>query len=341
MKIAIHHSEGSFSEGWISYCKKKNIDYKVVNAFDNGIVQHLSDCDVFMWHHNHNDYKDVQLAKSLLFSLQQAKIKVFPDFNTSWHFDNKLAQKYLLEAVDAPSVKSYIFYTKKEALAWANKTDYPKVFKLKGGAGAQNVKLAKNKKESTEFINKSFGKGWSSFDKIHYFKERMSKVSQGKESSISIAKAFARLVIPVKGTEYMPIEKGYAYFQEFVPNNDSDIRVIIIGDRAFAIKRMVRANDFRASGSGKIIYEQFSIDRRCLRIAFDTSRKLNAQCLAYDFVFDISGNPLIVEISYGFSHKAYDLCPGYWNSELEWQEGVFNSVEWMIEDIINTQTSSF
>lgn len=336
MKIAIHHSENSFSESWIAYCKKNDIDHKVVNAFDNHIVEQLADCDIFMWHHNHNDYKDIQLAKSLLFSLQQANIKVFPDFNTSWHFDNKLAQKYLLEVIEAPLVKSYAFYTKKDALDWAKKTDYPKVFKLKGGAGAQNVKLAKNKKECIKFIDKSFGEGWSSFDKIHYFKERISKFSQGKEKSIAIAKAFARIVISVKGTNYMPIEKGYVYFQEFIPNNDSDIRVIVVGNRAFAIKRMVRANDFRASGSGKIIYEKTSIDKRCLEIAFDTSKKLNTQCLAYDFVFDGNNNPLIVEVSYGFSHNAYDLCTGYWNSDLEWQEGIFNSMEWMIENVINS-----
>ena len=336
MKIAIHNNEGSFSDHWITYCKAENIDYKVVNAFDNSIIEQLLDCDIFMWHHNHNDYRDIQLAKSLLFSLKQTSIKVFQDFNTSWHFDNKLAQKYLLEAVDAPLVKSYVFYTKKEALVWANETDFPKVFKLKGGAGAQNVKLAKSKKECIKFINKSFGKGWSSFDKAHYFKERLSKVSQRKESAISIAKAFARIVIPVKGTEYMTTEKGYAYFQEFMPNNDSDIRVIVIGDKAFAIKRMVRDKDFRASGSGKIIYEKAEIDERCLTIAFDTSQKLKAQCLAYDFVFDKENNPLIVEISYGFAHKAYDACPGYWNRDLEWQEGAFNSVEWMIRDIINS-----
>src|SRR5690606_9989091 len=128
-------------------------------------------------------------AKYLLFSLEQAGLKVFPNFNTNWHFDNKLAQKYLLEAIGAPLVKSYVFYTKKEALEWAKTTIYPKVFKLKGGAGAQNVKLARNEKEAMRLINKSFSKGWPAFDKANYFKERLGKFSRGKEGIISIAKA--------------------------------------------------------------------------------------------------------------------------------------------------------
>ena len=34
------------------------------------------------------------------------------------------------------------------------------------------------------------------------------------------------------------------------------VRVIVINDKAFAIKRMVRKNDFRASGSGIIEYDK-------------------------------------------------------------------------------------
>jgi glutathione synthase/RimK-type ligase-like ATP-grasp enzyme len=52
-------------------------------------------------------------------------------------------------------------------------------------------------------------------------------------------------------------EKNYVYFQDFIPQNDFDIRIIVIGKRAFAIKRMVRKGDFRASGSGNIKYDPY------------------------------------------------------------------------------------
>ncbi|MEN6353037.1 MAG: hypothetical protein ABFD02_06235 [Bacteroidales bacterium] len=94
MKIAIHDSgKGSFSERWISYCKENNIDYKIVNAYNTNIVLELEDCDAFMWHHHHALYKDVLFARQLLYSLQISGKKVFPDFNTCWHFDDKLGQK--------------------------------------------------------------------------------------------------------------------------------------------------------------------------------------------------------------------------------------------------------
>src|SRR5690606_25942573 len=145
MKIAIHHRPGSFSDRWIEYCKQQGIEYKIVNCYDSNIIEQLKDCDALMWHHHHGNVKDVIAADKILFALEHAGVKVFPDFKTSWHFDDKVAQKYLLEAIGAPMVPSYVFYDKKEAIEWANKTTYPKVFKLKGGAGSANVKLVRTK----------------------------------------------------------------------------------------------------------------------------------------------------------------------------------------------------
>ena len=60
----------------------------------------------------------------------------FPNFKTVWHFDDKLGQKYLFESIKAPLVTSYAFLYKAGALLWANKASFPKVFKLRGGAGS-------------------------------------------------------------------------------------------------------------------------------------------------------------------------------------------------------------
>src|SRR5699024_12292469 len=87
MKLAIHHRPGSFSDRWIAYCEKKGIDYKIENAFDSDIIQQVSDCDAFMWHHHHAQFKDVLTAKRILFALEHASVKVFPDFKTGWRCD--------------------------------------------------------------------------------------------------------------------------------------------------------------------------------------------------------------------------------------------------------------
>lgn len=334
-KIAIHHHPGSFSDRWIAYCDQKNIPYKIVNAFDNDIIKQLHDCHAFMWHHHQVIYKDVLTAKRILFALEHTGIKVFPDFKTGWHFDDKVAQKYLLESIGAPLVPSYIFYEKKEAITWAKLTNYPKVFKLKGGAGSTNVRLVKSEKKAIKLINKAFGKGFPQYERFASFKERFRKFKEKKESFIHILKGIVRIFIPSDFARKQPNEKGYVYFQDFIPNNNSDLRVIIIDDKAFAIKRLVRKNDFRASGSGTFDFNKINIDESCVRLAFEINEKINAQSIAYDFIWDTNDNPLVVEISYGFAVKPYDDCPGYWDKDLNWHQKTFNPQEWMIDALLN------
>src|SRR5690554_4855142 len=296
MKIAIHHRPGSFSDRWIAYCEKKSIPYKLVNAFDSDIVEQLSDCDAFMWHHHHAMYKDIIAAKKILFALEHAGIKVFPDFKTGWHFDDKVAQKYLLEAIGAPLVPSYVFYDKQEALAWAKSTSYPKVFKLKGGAGAAIVRLVRWRKDAKKLIKRSFSKGFAPYNRMLDLRERIRKFREGKESVSYVLKGVVRLFVVQEYIKKQARENGYIYFQDFMPDNKFDIRVVVVDSKAFAIKRMVRKNDFRASGSGTIIYNKSDIDINCVRLAFEINKKLSSKSVAYDFVYDKDGSPLVVEI---------------------------------------------
>lgn len=336
MKIAIHHTPGSFSDRWIEYCEEKGIPYKIVDAYRSDIVEQVADCDVFMWHHHHANYKDVLFAKQLLYSLQIAGKKVFPDFTTGWHFDDKVGQKYLLEAIGVPLVPSYVFYTKREALEWVKKTTFPKVFKLRGGAGAANVRLVKSRSQAEQLVTQAFGKGFSQFNRVAYLKERFKKWEKGKDTLFGVCKGVGRLFMPTEYAKMHSKEKGYIYFQEFIPNNSFDIRIVVIGDdKAFGLKRLVRENDFRASGSGSIVYTKSEIDEKCVRIAFEVAHRLNTQSLALDFVFDSAGKPLIVEISFGYSIRAYYQCEGYWTADMIWHEGKHFDIEgWMIENIL-------
>jgi len=331
MKIAIHHRPGSFSDRWIEYCKENNILYKIVNAYDTDIVQQVDDCTAFMWHHTQCDYRDKLFAKQLIYSLEAMGLKVFPDFHTTWHFDDKVGQKYLLEAIGAPLVPSYVFYDKKEAVEWVNQTTFPKVFKLRGGAGSANVQLVPTKKDAIRLVNRAFGKGFPQFNRRGNLKERIRKYKEGKDTLWGVCKGIGRLFIPTELAKMVGPEKGYVYFQDFIPNNTFDIRIIIVANKAFAIKRLTRKNDFRASGSGMIIYNKEEIDEQCVKIAFIVNEKIKSQSIAFDFVFDADNNPMIVEISYGFIKEVYDPCEGFWNKDLNWHEGPFDPYGWMVE----------
>lgn len=337
MKIAIHPNEINdfFQKGWIEYCEKNNIPHKIVNCYENNIIDQLKDCDVLMWHFSNYDYRDLLFAKQLLYSVKKMGKLVFPDFNTCWHFDDKVGQKYLLEAISAPLIPSYVFYNKIDAYNWINKTSFPKVFKLRNGSGSNNVVLVKNKKQARQLTKKSFSNGFSFYNRRSAFVDRCVRVINGKESKIGLLKAIYRLFFVSPKIKLASRQKGYIYFQDFIQNDGYDVRVVIISERAFALKRLVRENDFRASGSGNIIYDQNAIDISCIRIAFEVAEKLDTQCLTFDFIIHKnSGKHYIGEISYGFAARAYDKCPGYWDKKLVFHKESVCLDEYIIDTLI-------
>ena|SRR5690554_3111297 len=334
MKIAIHHRSGSFSDRWIDYCKQKEIPFKIVNCYDSNIISQLKDCGALMWHHHHANYKDVLVAKSILNALDHASIKVFPNFKTGWFFDDKVAQKYLLEAVNAPIIPSYVFYTKKEALEWVETAKFPLVWKLKGGASGFNVKLIYKKKDAVSIIKRAFSKGFSQYNRWGSLKERYKRYREGRGSQVDVLKGVGRLFYPTEFARMKGPEKGYVYFQKFIPGNTADNRIIIIDGKAFGVSRFIRKGDFKSSEFNGLSADKSDIDLRCVKIAFELSKKLKTQSLGIDFIFDEKNNPVIAEMGYGFIPKTYSDCPGYWDEQLNWHEGKFRTEDWMVESVI-------
>lgn len=334
MKIAIHDKSRGFSHGWIDYCKKNNIEYKIVDCYSNNIVTDLIDCDGLMWHYHHMNPKDVLFARQLLYAIEISGKTVFPNFNTVWHFDDKVAQKYLLEGLDGPLIPSYVFYEKERALHWIETTSFPKVFKLRRGSGAANVLIADSKIQAKKLIRQSFGRGFSPYNKLGSIKERYYMYKKGKGSIANIIKGVIRLVHTTEFAKIQGNERGYVYFQDFIPDLDHDIRVIVIGDKAIAIKRLVREGDFRASGSGRLQYDKHLFNEEIIKEAFSISRKMKSQSLAIDFIM-VEGVPKILEISYGFPEGDFvNDCPGYWDNNLNWHNKNIDTEGWMVENIV-------
>lgn len=340
-KIAIHNYPGDFSDRWIEYCKNKNLQYSIVNCYSNNIIHEMKNFDILLWSWNLSHFESLEFARELIYALEQMDKIVFPNFKTSFYYDNKVGQKYLLESSNAPMVESYVFYSKEDAYKWIDTTSFPKVFKLSGGAGSMNVKLCHSKSEAISFTKKAFGKGFSQVDRVAWVKDKMMKLKENpsKNTLINFIKATGRLFVPTQKEKYTSREKGYIYFQEFIPQNDFDIRVIVIGEKAFALKRLCRDGDFRASGSGKIVYEKDEIDTRCVDVSFKTSIKLDFQCMAYDFVFDENNNPLIVEASYHFAPYAYDKCQGYWDEKLDWYNATINPQDMIMNELFDNENT--
>lgn len=335
MKLAIHHRKGSFSERWIDYCKQNNIDFLIVDCYQNDIIKTLKDNQIthFMWHFSHSSYIDKELFHNVMNSADKLGIKTYPNFDTRWHFDDKVAQKYLLESIEAPLVKTFVFYDKKQASEFIQNYTLPIVAKLKRGAGSANVKLLKSKNQALNYINKMFSKGESPLSKTFENLDSKKRIAKKYSKLELIKKVFSYIKRNIKERKYNPREIGYVYFQEFIPDNDFDTRVVVVDNIAFAIRRLNKENDFRASGSGKIDYDISKIDVNLIKIAFEINEKLKAQTVAYDFVYK-NGEPKLIEVCFGFTANAYDNCEGYWDKSLTFHKEKFNPQAMMVKSFL-------
>jgi glutathione synthase/RimK-type ligase-like ATP-grasp enzyme len=341
IRLAIHHQNepDSYSHKWVEYCENNSIDYGIVNCFDDDILEQLKEYDGLLWHWFWHDYRSQLFARQLMASLDLINYPVYPNIKTCWHYDDKLGQKYLLESIEAPVVKSYAFFDKESAKKWIESTTFPKVFKLRGGANAYNVKLIKGRDEALSYINRAFGKGFASAGGLSKLKERIWHFKRDKslKSFVNIGRGIVRLIVPNEELSKLPIEKNYLYAQDFVEGCDHDIRVFVIGDRAVTKKRIVRKDDFRASGSGNFTWDIGEKGKECVKKAFEVTKKLQAQSVAFDFVLD-GDEYKIVEISYTASVRGFPDSPGYWTKDIEWIETPLRVEFFMIEDFIKSVT---
>ena len=182
--------------------------------------------------------------------------------------------------------------------------------------------LVKEKNKAELLINTMFGKGifrGGIPDKNIVSKSRLGLQKKLRNYGVNLVKNIDALFPKVD----WQIDKNYVMFQKFLPNNKFDTRVTVIGNRAFAFRRLTRDDDFRASGSGKIDFNQKDIDKNCIRLALDVSKKCGFQSMAYDFLYNEEGNPEFCEISYSYADWAVRDAPGYYDENLNFYEGHF------------------
>ena len=341
MVIGVHfRATGGFGPRWTEALQRRGFTVKSLDLLGPAPLEQVQGCSGVMWHWPHYPHEDRLAALPILRVIEEhLHIPIFPDMATCWHYDDKIAQAYLLEALDIPHPQTWVFWRKSEALAWCEKACYPIVAKLAGGAGSTNVRLIHNRAEARRHIEVSFsGTG-------HMVKPSFPK-GWGARQWARLRRALARVVRagpyvlmgrypPLPDRTYWMPQKNYALFQEFVAGNEFDTRVTVIGNRAFAYRRFNRPNDFRASGSGNFNVEPSQIDLRCVQAAFAAARKLKSQSMAFDFLFrGEAREPVIGEISYCYVDWMVEKCPGHWDDQMNWHEGHMWPEDAHVEDFI-------
>lgn len=227
-------------------------------------------------------------AKEKIFFLEnQLGLRVFPNWSTFWHYDNKRAQAYFFRRHGVPSPETFVSYDAEDARAELERRALPLVSKRAGGASSDEVRALRDMRAARRELKRAFGRPLAS-------------------------RALDRLGITVRLSSRS--RSGYVLWQEMVPGNRRDLRITVIGGRyGFAYFRNNRPGDFRASGSGLIDYDVPTPSRElCYCIGLCRSHGFDS--MAFDIVYR-ADEFLVLEMSCAFVDRLVHEVPGHYTLE--------------------------
>lgn len=317
----------SFSSRWQELAEHEDIKIQKVDIFSNthDSLDLLRQCDGFMWWFA-QPLSVSRPGRKLIAALSHVnKIPTFPNLNTIWYFDDKVAQYYLLSVADIPTPQTWVFWQESEAKKFIDQAEFPMVLKLSSGVISKNVELIRDRDSAYRCIQALFNSGMYALPPDLPFRWFVRRVSET-----------LRIFFSKKTDE--EFHKGYLLLQQYLPDNDFDTRITVIGKRAFGFRRYNRPGDFRASGSGRIDWDPTKISLDTIKLAFQTAKLLGTQSLALD-ILRLNDQPVVVEISYYYEGWAITECPGHWEQddktlEFTWVEGSVRPEDAIWEDFI-------
>jgi len=203
-----------------------------------------------------------------------------------------------IEALHAWLPDTYFELDKQRALELARSLAFPIISKSIDGSSSKAVRLLNDAIEAAEEIGAVFGAG-----------------------------------IP---SVYDRVQRGYIYWQRFLPDNPCDYRVCICGGYVFGLVRNNRPDKPFASGSGDNYPLTMANERECeaVALAIEIAGALKTRWMAFDIVFD-GDTPQVLEISSSWTPQSYARCPAFPQSGGEVRTGA-HMFEMAVEALLDT-----
>ena len=215
-------------------------------------------------------YKD--FIEDVLLILKKNGNKLIPSFDMFRAHENKGYQELLRQKYELENPKGFYFSGSSD-FEESGDLEYPIVFKTPGGSLSQGVKLAKQKSEVLSLVKNN--ERLKIIDKVKSYVKKYLLRDKKSEKWYSHLKPRYRFVL-----------------QNFIPQLEKDYKVLVFNNRVYVLKRKVRDDDFRASGSGKFTFD-FDVSEKLLDYAYNIYRKFNEPYMSLDIVEKRNGYGLI------------------------------------------------
>ena len=249
----------------INYLKQllEKSNFRVTTMTYNTFLENINtiDCgkNIFLYASSqYKQYKDY--IEDILLYIVNAGGKIIPNFHLFRSHENKSYQEFYKYQRNIKSPKFNIVGTYEEGLRIFENADYPIIGKTVDGFGSRGVRQINNIIEGKKFIKKN--------------------MSSGVHLNAAGLRNFARRF---KYKNQYPRKRGKILLQEKINDVNHDWKILIFGNDYFCLKRSVRKNDFRASGSGNFDFEAVP-SNIVLGFAYDVKNKLDTPWVSLDII---------------------------------------------------------
>ena len=237
------------------------------------------------------DYKYKSFIEDVILGLELAGAIVLPGYSLLRANNNKVFMEILRDVIPFEGLKgiqSRGFGAIEEIESSIDNIEFPVVIKTAGGAMSRGVSSAKS---SSELMNqvKKISRSFQPRSELRDFIRSKRHKGYIKESRF----------------------RNKFIIQNMIPNLTNDYKVLIYGTKYFFLRRDVKDNDFRASGSGKFTFET-TYPTGMLDYAKAVFEAFNVPNISLDVCFDGSNFHIIEFQALNFGTTTIEKSPFYY-----------------------------
>lgn len=247
---------------WTKYARffeKNSIPYDIYPIHNQDWLERGREFDAIVGFPSNAAYHLEEVRKKYYLLEHDLGKICFPSAQHAFLYEDKRLEAYLSEIFDIPFAKAHISYDPTDAMNLVEELQYPVVSKIIPSSGSVGVELVRTKEQARKIVRQAFS-------------------HNGRKTHIVYSR-----------------QKNYVYFQDYIPNDGYDIRVIVIGDHVFGYYRKVPVGDFRASGMHH--EEKRGLPIEAMRIARQANRAIKSPQLVVDCLRSTDGRYFVNELS--------------------------------------------
>jgi glutathione synthase/RimK-type ligase-like ATP-grasp enzyme len=247
---------------WTKYCRfldNNSFGYDICDIHAHDWIENVRQFDIVVGFVSCWPWDLEEVRKKYLFLEKFLGIATYPSPDHAYLYEDKILEVYISEVCGIPYAKTHVSHDKDDALRLIQELQYPVVSKIVPASGSVGVELITTPKHARRVVEHAFS-------------------TAGRKSHMVSSR-----------------QKNYIYFQDFVPNDGYDIRVMVIGNWAFGYYRRAPEGDFRASGMHLV--EKRELPEEAMKIALDANKAIRSPMLVVDMLHGLDGKYYVIEIS--------------------------------------------